>query len=80
MAVAGNALGPGVPDRPTQTVDVDDCAAYIFCIFCMSATRTPIYLTEVQRHRIDQVTASEGIPMAEVIRRALDEASPHSSP
>ena len=39
----------------------------------MSATRTQIYLTEEQRHRIDQVTASEGIPMAEVIRRALDE-------
>lgn len=39
----------------------------------MSATRTQIYLTETQRQRIDQVTASEGIPMAEVIRRALDE-------
>lgn len=39
----------------------------------MSATRTQIYLTEAQRHRIDLVTASEGIPMAEVIRRALDE-------
>jgi predicted DNA-binding protein len=39
----------------------------------MSATRTQIYLTEEQRRRIDQVTAAEGIPMAEVIRRALDE-------
>jgi len=39
----------------------------------MSATRTQIYLTETQRHRIDQMTAAEGIPMAEVIRRALDE-------
>lgn len=39
----------------------------------MSATRTQIYLTEEQRRRIDRVTASEGIPMAEVIRRALDE-------
>jgi hypothetical protein len=38
----------------------------------MSATRTQIYLTEAQRQRIDRVTASEGIPMAEVIRRALD--------
>ena len=38
----------------------------------MSATRTQIYLTEAQRHRIDQVAAAEGIPMAEVIRRALD--------
>lgn len=39
----------------------------------MSAIRTQIYLTEEQRQRIDRVTASEGIPMAEVIRRALDE-------
>ncbi len=39
----------------------------------MSATRTQIYLTDAQRRRIDQVTASEGIAMAEVIRRALDE-------
>lgn len=38
----------------------------------MPATRTQIYLTEEQRARIDQVSESEGIPMAEVIRRALD--------
>jgi predicted DNA-binding protein len=39
----------------------------------MSATRTQIYLTEEQRRRIDQVAAAEGLAMAEVIRRALDE-------
>ena len=39
----------------------------------MPATRTQIYLTEEQRQRIDRVTESEGIAMAEVIRRALDE-------
>ena len=39
----------------------------------MSATRTRIYLTDAQRQRIDRLTASEGIPMAEVIRRALDQ-------
>lgn len=39
----------------------------------MSATRTQIYLTEEQRRRIDLVTAAEGVSMAEVIRRALDE-------
>ncbi len=32
-----------------------------------------MYLSEAQRRRIDQVAAAEGIPMAEVIRRALDE-------
>jgi len=39
----------------------------------MSATRTQIYLTEEQRRRIDQVAEAEGLAMAEVIRRALDE-------
>lgn len=38
----------------------------------MSATRTQVYLTEEQRSRIDKVSEAEGIPMAEVIRRALD--------
>ena len=40
---------------------------------CMSATRTQIYLTEQQRRRIDQVAQAEGLAMAEVIRRALDQ-------
>jgi predicted DNA-binding protein len=39
----------------------------------MSATRTQIYLTEEQRTRIDRVSEAEGIPMAEVVRRALDQ-------
>ncbi|MGI8949832.1 MAG: CopG family transcriptional regulator [Ornithinimicrobium sp.] len=38
----------------------------------MSATRTQIYLTAQQRSRIDELAASEGLTMAEVIRRALD--------
>jgi predicted DNA-binding protein len=38
----------------------------------MSATRTQVYLTEEQRRRIDALMASEGVTMAEVIRRALD--------
>ena len=39
----------------------------------MSATRTQIYLTEEQRTRIDKMSEAEGIPMAEVVRRALDQ-------
>jgi predicted DNA-binding protein len=39
----------------------------------MSATRTQIYLTEEQRTRVDEVSEAEGISMAEVIRRALDQ-------
>lgn len=39
----------------------------------MAATRTQIYLTSEQRARIDKVSEAEGIPMAEVIRRALDQ-------
>jgi predicted DNA-binding protein len=39
----------------------------------MSATRTQIYLTAEQRRRIDQAAAREGVTMAEVIRRALND-------
>jgi len=39
----------------------------------MSATRTQVYLTEEQRARIDRAAAAEGVTMAEVIRRAIDE-------
>jgi metal-responsive CopG/Arc/MetJ family transcriptional regulator len=39
----------------------------------MSAIRTQIYLTEDQRARVDRVAATEGVTMAELIRRALDE-------
>jgi predicted DNA-binding protein len=38
----------------------------------MSAIRTQIYLSEEQRRKIDAVAASEGVTMAEVVRRALD--------
>jgi predicted DNA-binding protein len=38
----------------------------------MSAIRTQIYLSTEQRGRIDRVAASEGVTMAEVVRRALD--------
>ena len=38
----------------------------------MSATRTQVYLTEEQRQGIDKITDTEGISMAELIRRALD--------
>lgn len=38
----------------------------------MSATRTQIYLTDEQRQRIDALAESEGLTMAEIIRRALD--------
>jgi len=39
----------------------------------MSATRTQVYLSEEQRARIDRTAASEGVTMAEVIRRAIDQ-------
>lgn len=38
----------------------------------MSSTRTQVYLTEDQRRRIDAIAATEGVTMAEVVRRALD--------
>ena len=36
------------------------------------STRTQVYLTDEQRKRIDELAASEGVTMAEIIRRALD--------
>ena len=38
----------------------------------MSATRTQIYLSAEQRERIDEIAKSDGVTMAEVIRRALN--------
>ena len=38
----------------------------------MSATRTQVYLTPDQRRRIDHIARTEGVTLAEVIRRALD--------
>lgn len=43
----------------------------------MSATRTQVYLSEEQRRRIDVVAEAEGLTMAEVIRRAVDEYLDH---
>jgi hypothetical protein len=40
---------------------------------CMSATRTQVYLTEEQRDRIDVIVEAEGVTLAEVVRRALDD-------
>jgi len=40
---------------------------------CMPATRTQIYLTEEQRVRIDAVVEAEGVTLAEVVRRAIDD-------
>jgi predicted DNA-binding protein len=34
--------------------------------------RTQIYLTEEQRARLDEVAERHSIPMAEVVRRAID--------
>lgn len=36
------------------------------------STRTQVYLTDEQRKRVDELAASEGVTMAEIIRRALD--------
>jgi Arc/MetJ-type ribon-helix-helix transcriptional regulator len=39
----------------------------------MAATRTQVYLTEDQRREIDELRASDGRTLAEVVRAALDE-------
>jgi hypothetical protein len=39
----------------------------------MSSRRTQLYLTNEQRARIDEVSRAEGVTLAEVVRRAVDE-------
>lgn len=39
----------------------------------MSSTRTQIYLTEEQRQKVDRRADAEGVAMAEIVRRALDD-------
>lgn len=39
---------------------------------CMPATRTQVYLTADQRRRIDQAAKTEGVTLAEIVRRAVD--------
>ncbi len=38
----------------------------------MNKERTNIYLTARQKQQLEQRSLSEGLPMAEIIRRALD--------
>jgi hypothetical protein len=45
----------------------------------MSATRTQVYFTADQRRRIDRAACAEGVTMAEVIRRAVDEYLDHET-
>ncbi|MBL8112421.1 MAG: CopG family transcriptional regulator [Acidobacteria bacterium] len=46
----------------------------------MSATRTQIYLNSEQRARIDDLAASRGVTMAEIVRLALDDYLDEESP
>ncbi len=46
----------------------------------MAATRTQVYLTPEQRRRIDQISVAEGVTMADVVRRALDQYLAHEVP
>ncbi|MDQ3647536.1 MAG: ribbon-helix-helix domain-containing protein [Actinomycetota bacterium] len=45
----------------------------LYTALYMSARRTQVYLTREQRARLDEVTRREGMSLAEVIRRAVDE-------
>jgi hypothetical protein len=38
----------------------------------MPKERTNIYITERQKNQLEKRSADEGLPMAEIIRRALD--------
>lgn len=38
----------------------------------MAALRTQVYLTADQRQRLDRIVRSRGVPLAQVVREALD--------
>jgi predicted DNA-binding protein len=39
----------------------------------MAATRTQVYLTIEQRQRLDQLVQRRGVPLAHLVREALDQ-------
>ena len=47
---------------------------------CMAATRTQVYLTSEQRQRIDELAASRGLTLAQVVRLALDDFLEEEAP
>ena len=44
----------------------------MYTMLYMPATRTQIYLTNEQRHRLDERGAVTGLGLAEMIRQAVD--------
>ncbi len=38
----------------------------------MSATRTQVYLSKEQRQLVDEAAVTDGVTMAEIVRRAVD--------
>jgi predicted DNA-binding protein len=46
----------------------------------MAATRTQIYLTAEQRRRLDRVVRRRGVPMAQVVREAVERYLASSEP
>jgi Arc/MetJ-type ribon-helix-helix transcriptional regulator len=45
----------------------------LYAALYMAATRTQVYLTTEQRRQIEELRASDGRTLAEVVRAALDE-------
>ncbi len=46
----------------------------------MAATRTQVYLTADQRQRLDRIVRRRGVPLAQVVREALDRYLAESEP
>lgn len=44
----------------------------LYTALYMPATRTQVYLTEKQRARLDELVRRRGVPMAQLVREALD--------
>lgn len=52
----------------------------LYTVMYMPSTRTQIYLREDQRARVDELAAMLGVPLAEVVRRALDDYLERTAP
>ncbi|MCU1498632.1 MAG: Antitoxin VapB10 [Acidimicrobiales bacterium] len=74
-----NAVGLLGPRKLVGTYATVDLAGRAVYSCCMAAIRTQIYLTEDQRSRIDRAADADGVTMAEIIRRAVDDYLDHEA-
>jgi hypothetical protein len=62
-----------IPDQVSATYIIYNANSSYWCILgCMSKTRVNIYLNEEQKKLLERLSAHTGAPVAELVRRAVD--------